>query len=307
MVSTKSRLYTGSTFNWEHCPEWLQAYVLLLPAVSIIGLLFGGGLILAVLQSLGMIRVFPPAQLSLDAYRQALSHPELLSSILLTLTVAVITTVLSSLLSIALALLLRTASRWATIACQITLPIPHLVGVAGVWLLLAPSGFLSRILIAFGWIQSDQDMPLLINDLHYIGLFIHFLWKEIPFITLILLAVLRGINPSYEHQARALGATPWKCFWTITLPMMKTGILSASLFVFSYVFAAFEVPFLLGPTRPRTLPILIYREFTDTDIGKRPQAVVLGLILSLISMVILAAYLSVTNRKHSTSSNQSSC
>ncbi|NJO52313.1 MAG: ABC transporter permease subunit [Leptolyngbyaceae cyanobacterium RM2_2_4] len=193
-------------------------------------------------------------------------------------------------MSIGLALLLRTAGRWASFACQITLPIPHLVGIVGVLLLLSPSGFIARSLYALGWVQSDQDFPLLVNDTANIGVLLHFLWKEVPFITLILLAVLRSINPAYEMQAQILGATPWQRFWNVTLPMMRTGILSSSLIVFGYIFASFEVPFLLGSTRPRTLPVLVYRAFTDSDITRRAEAIALGIILSVLSLLMIVAY-----------------
>lgn len=267
-----------------------RAYLLLLPAIALIGILFGGGLLLALLQSVGIIGIFGTGQLSLSAYQAVLFNPEFLRSLILSFYLAIVATGGSVVFSVALAMLLRTAGRWASFACQITLPIPHLVGIVGILLLLSPSGLMARLLYAIGWIQSDQDFPLLVNDAANIGVLTHFFWKEIPFITLILLAVLRGINPAYEMQARVLGASPWQCFWNVTLPMMKTGILSASLIVFGYIFAAFEVPFLLGSTRPRTLPVLIYRAFTDSDLARRQEAIALGIILSILSMLIILVY-----------------
>ncbi len=283
----------------QELPSWVRAYLLLLPAVGVIVLLFGGGLVLALLQSVGLIGVLGDTQFTLDAYRDALMNPEFGRSLGLSLYIALVATGVSTILSIGLALLLRSAGRWASVACQITLPIPHLVGVAGILLLLAPSGWLARGLYAFGWIQSDQDVPLLVNDPANVGVLIHFLWKEIPFMTLILLAVLRGMNPNYEIQARALGASPWKCFWTVTLPLMKPGILSSSLLVFGFIFSSFEVPFLLGATRPQTLPVLVYRAFTDTDLTRRPEAVALGLLLSCISIGVIGLYLWLTSNRRS--------
>lgn len=282
---------------------WMRPYLLLLPAVGVIGVLFGGGLVLAFLQSVGLIGILGEPQLTFDAYQAAFTNPDFGRSLGLSLYIAFAATGLSTILSIGLALLLRSAGRWASAACQITLPIPHLVGVTGIFLLLAPSGWLARGLYALGWIQSDQDIPLLVNDPANIGVLAHFLWKEIPFMTLILLAVLRGINPNYEIQARALGANPWKCFWTVTLPLMKPGILSSSLIVFGFIFASFEVPFLLGSTRPQTLPVLVYRAFTDTDLARRPEAIALGLILSFISMGIIVLYLWLTSNRRSVSSH----
>ena len=268
-----------------------QAYLRLLPAIAIVGVLFGGGLLLALGQSVGLIGITSDGTLSIAAYQQAFESRAFWQSLRLSLMLAIATTALSTLLSIGLALLLQRAGRWASFACQLTLPIPHLVGIAGILLLLSPSGLLSRLLLSLGLIASDQDFPLLVNDRANIGVLVHFLWKEVPFMTLILLAVLRGIRPEYGMQARALGARPWQCFWHVTLPLLKPGIVSASLIVFGYVFGSFEVPFLLGATAPKTLPVLVYQAFTNADLNQRSVAIALGLILSIISMGLIAIYL----------------
>ncbi|NJO52312.1 MAG: hypothetical protein HC840_26225 [Leptolyngbyaceae cyanobacterium RM2_2_4] len=52
-----------------------RAYLLMLPAVGIVGLLFGGGLVLAVLQSIGAIGLLGERQISLIAYQAALTNP----------------------------------------------------------------------------------------------------------------------------------------------------------------------------------------------------------------------------------------
>ncbi|NJK61438.1 MAG: ABC transporter permease subunit [Synechococcaceae cyanobacterium SM2_3_1] len=131
----------------------------------------------------------------------------------------------------------------------------------------------------------------MINDPWGLGVLCHFLWKEIPFMALILLAVLRGLGREYEIQARVLGASPWQTFWHVTLPLIKPGILSASVIVFGFTLGNFEVPFLLGPTYPRTLPVQIYRLFTDMDLARRSEAIALGLILALISSSLIFLFL----------------
>ena len=78
---------------------------------------------------------------------------------------------------------------------------------------------------------------------------------------------------------------------------MRPGIISASLIVFGYVFGSFEVPFLLGSTYPKTLPVLIYEAFTDVDLQQRSVAIALGLLLSLISLSLIALYLWLSSGK----------
>ncbi|MGC1527852.1 MAG: ABC transporter permease subunit [Phormidesmis sp.] len=287
----------GIKESWAVAKAYSGAYLRLLPAVAIVGGLFGGGMVLAFCQSIGLMGITSDGSLSLSAYQQALGNRVFWQSLTLSLYLAVTATALSTVLSIALALLLQRAGRWASFACQLTLPIPHLVGIAGILLLLSPSGLLSRLLLSAGLIASDQDFPLLVNDRANLGVLIHFVWKEVPFMTLILLAVLRGIRPEFGMQARALGANPWQCFWRVTLPLLRPGIISASLIVFGFVFGSFEVPFLLGSTAPKTLPILVYQAFTDTDLAQRSVAIALGLMLSFISMVLIALYLWIGSGK----------
>jgi putative spermidine/putrescine transport system permease protein len=274
----------------------MTAYILLFPALAVVGILFGGGLVLALFQSLGLLTFIGTPQFTLDAYQRVLNDPEFFRSLGLSLYIAVTATVLATVCSVGLALLLRSSGRWASFVCQVTLPIPHLVGITGILMLLSPSGLIARVCLALGWIQSDQGFPLLVNDRANIGVLFHFLWKEIPFITLILLAGLRAIGPEYEVQARVLGASPWQSFWYVTLPLLKQGILSASLIVFGFIFGSFEVPLLLGSTYPRTLPVQVYQAFTAIDLDRRVEAIALGLILALISTAIVSAYLWVARR-----------
>lgn len=295
-MTTSDHIKSGPLiWRWKG-GQTVQAYLLLLPALSLVVLIFGGGLLLALLQSLGLVGLMGSGELTLKAYQAVLRDPDFFRSLGVSLYISFTATGLGVLLSVPLALLLRALGQWASFACQLTLPIPHLVGVAGILMLLAPSGLVARVFYALGWIQSDQDFPLLVNDPGYLGVLIHFLWKEIPFITLILLAVLRGIGPHYERQARVLGASSWQSFWHVILPLLKPGILSASVIVFGFTFGSFEVPFLLGPTHPRTLPVQIYRLFTDMDLTKRGEAMALGIVMALISSAIIMILLALGNR-----------
>ena len=73
-----------------------------------------------------------------------------------------------------------------------------------------------------------------------------FLWKEVPFIGIVVLAVLQGIGPQYEEIAQTLGANRWQRFRYVLLPLIMPGVLSTSIIVFAFVFANYEIPLLLG-------------------------------------------------------------
>ncbi|MCF2971665.1 ABC transporter permease subunit [Synechococcus sp. Nb3U1] len=256
----------------------LKRYGPLLPALALVGLLYGGGLLLALAQSVGLYGL-GASGFTLGGYGELLRDEEVIGSLGLSLGVAGLATGLSVLFGLGLALGLRGLGGWAIWIGQLTLPIPHLVGVAGMLLLLAPSGWLARLAFQVGWIASDQDFPLWVNDRGYVGVLLYWLWKEIPFAALVTLTLLRSLGRDLEQQARLLGASAWQSFWAVTLPLLRPGLLATGILIFGFVFSSFEIPFLLGPTYPRTLPVLIYQRFTHINLDQRRQAIALGLIL----------------------------
>src|SRR5690606_4166621 len=117
-----------------------------------------------------------------------------------------------------------------------------------------------------------------------------FLWKEVPFIGLVVLAVLKGVGPQYEEMAQTLGANKWQRFRFVLLPLMLPGLLSTSIIVFAYVFANYEIPLLLGVRHPTTLPVMAFRNYQNPDLALRPQAMAMSVVLALVAVALLVAY-----------------
>ncbi|NJS40771.1 MAG: ABC transporter permease subunit, partial [Rhodobacteraceae bacterium] len=143
---------------------------------------------------------------------------------------------------------------------------------------------------AAGLIATPADFPALTHDPYAIGIILLYVWKELPFITLILLANLQSIDKDHEATARSLGATRWQAFRFVLLPMLLPGLLSASALVFAFAFGAYEVPLVLGAHAPTTLPVLAWRSFTDTDLATRPEAMAMAVIIAVIGLAILLLY-----------------
>jgi putative spermidine/putrescine transport system permease protein len=74
-----------------------------------------------------------------------------------------------------------------------------------------------------------------------------------PTMILILAAALSHIDQTYERAAASLGATPWRVFRRVTLPLSMPGIVSGSLIVFAWTLSAFPTPELLGGGRVKMI------------------------------------------------------
>lgn len=273
--------------------EKLRVPLLLLPAFLVLILLFGGGLVVGVSQSLGYFPVIGLTELTFQYYIDVLTDRNFLQSLWLTFRIAFISTLLSSVLGVALALVLRErfrGSQFATFLFQIPLPIPHLVAANGIVLLITQSGLLARTGVALGMMERPSDFPILLFDRAGIAIILTFLWKEVPFIGLVVLAILQSVGPQFEELAQTLGANRWQRFWYVLLPLILPGMLSTSIIVFAFVFASYEIPLLLGARYPTTLPVLAFQNYKNPDLALRPQAMAISVILAVIAIILLVAY-----------------
>jgi putative spermidine/putrescine transport system permease protein len=269
---------------------------LLAPALAVMILLFGGGLALGALQALGHLPGAGMAQLTTDHFIRVLTDPDFLTSLGLTFHIALTSTVIAAVASVLLALAL---TRWAVhnrlvqFVLQVPLTVPHLVVAVSMLFLLAPAGLAARLAAALGLIASPGQFPLLVNDRWAVGILLVYIWKEIPFITLMVLSVLQNAGGELIEVGRTLKAGPWQRFRFILLPVIAPSLAAACLIVFAFTFGAFEVPYLLGRTYPMSLPVWAYRSYMDVDLAARPEGIAIGLIIALVVMgaVALSAWL----------------
>jgi putative spermidine/putrescine transport system permease protein len=277
--------------------------LLLLPALLVIVGLFGGSLAYTLLQSLGWQPVIGRTSLDLRSYAEVLfgarHAPAFWSGLLFSLWISAASTGLSAMLAVASALLLRrtfSGRRLATYLFQFSLPIPHLVAAVGMLFLFSQSGLLSRLGASVGLLGSPAGFPILVRDPLGIGVILAYLWKEVPFMGLILLATLQSLGQDHEEAARTLGANRWQRFRLVTLPLIGPSLAASSIIVFSFVFGAYEIPGVLGVRYPRALPVLAYQLFLSPDLNDRSTATALSMVISFIVIGLVAGYITLDRR-----------
>lgn len=269
-------------------PFWLLA-----PALLVLGGLFLSALGLTLIRSFRYMPVIGLTEPDLAAYTAVLTSPGFLGALGLSLWIALAATLISAVLALGAALLLRQTfpgRRLIGFLFQMNLTVPHVVGAVGMLYLVSQSGAFARLAYAGGLIGGPGDFPALTHDPWAIGIILLYVWKEVPFITLILLANLQTIGTDHEATARSLGATRWQAFRHVTLPMLGPGLLAASALVFAFALGAYEIPLLMGASSPKALPVLAWQSYTDVDLAARPEAMAMAILIALIGGVMLLAY-----------------
>lgn len=114
-------------------------------------------------------------------------------------------------------------------------------------------------------------------------------WKTAPFIGLLVLAGLQTIPAEVYEAAKVDGASVWKTFTRITLPLVKPALLVAVLFRILDTLRIFDLPFVLvGPHKDsvETLSMLAYDEAFNTRYG--PAAAYATVLFIYVAVVAYA-------------------
>ncbi len=275
---------------------WLQ----LSPVLLILAVLFGGALVLAVVQSLGFapwfgVNTFPSFQ-----YFGALwGSVSFWQSLWLTLYYATVSTVIALAMGIALALaLVRTfpGKHLYKYVYKLPLMIPYTVGIALAVIMLGNGGMISRLAAFFGFISDPSQFPQILKTHAGWGIIAVYVWKQVPFITLAIYAVMLGIGRETEEAAAILGANRWQILSQVTLPQIMPGVVSSTLICFAFNVGAFEAPFILGGGFPDTLPVVAWRYFNDADYTLQLQGMATVVSIALVAGIILFSYLAIYRR-----------
>lgn len=97
-------------------------------------------------------------------------------------------------------------------------------------------------------------------------------------------AAFESVDHSYERAARTLGASEWRLFWKVTLPLARRQILAATALAFARSLGDFGITLMVAgniPGRTQTLALAIY---DAVESGDTTRAGVLALIVSMIAL-----------------------
>ena len=112
-------------------------------------------------------------------------------------------------------------------------------------------------------------------------------YAYLPFMVLPLYATLEKLDAGLLEAAADLGATPFKAFLTITLPLSAPGIVAGCLLVFIPSVGEFVIPDLLGGTRTLMIGKVLWDEFFTNADWPLASAVAISLLVLLVGPIML--------------------
>jgi putrescine transport system permease protein len=149
--------------------------------------------------------------------------------------------------------------------------------------LLAEQGVINRAMMSVGLI--DEPIRMLYTD---ISMLVGMTYVYLPFMVLPLYATLVKMDFRLLEAAYDLGATPFRAFWLVTIPLSKAGIIAGFMLVFIPCVGEFVIPSLLGGPENLMIGRVVWDEmFTAND---WPKATALAVAMIALIIVPLAIY-----------------
>lgn len=226
------------------------------------------------------------AGFTLQNYIDILSSVKYWNVIGITFVLAISTTLLSILIALPLALILRKRVKGHQfIRFLILLPLTVLALISALGLLIVwdKNGWVNLFLTQ---VLPFIDEPLKINYTLY-GLILFYAWLYSPHTILMTLSSIEGIDRNVEQAATITGAKPFEVFRYITLPLSMNGIRSGSVMTFLLSFGAFNVPLIAGGDY-RPLTVTIYTE--AAVFNNWPKASALAIVMGILEIIFIFIY-----------------
>jgi ABC-type sugar transport system permease subunit len=218
-------------------------------------------------------------------YLEAIADPRLRDAALHTITFVLISVTLELLLGLVFALAMSRAIRGRGVIRIIVLvswAVPTVVA-AMIWRFLFEGTH-------FNWFADPLAawVPIVLADA----------WKMTPFVALLLLAGLESIDPALYDAARMDGASDWRQFREITLPLLRPALLVAVLFRALDAFRVFDVIYVLtgGGPGTSTEPISLYTFNALLQHLRFGYGSALSVIIFGVTFVLALAYIGIAGR-----------
>ena len=246
------------------------------PALAIVGLFFvlplAMSFVLAFRGKTGEFTLEHFAK-SWDLYR---------TDLLFTVGIVLLSTLLIGLVAIAIAgyltlgenpravAILRWLYRWP-------LFIPFIVTGQVMRTFLAKNGMLNHVLIGSGLIEPLSAQSLL----DWRGIVVAFVWKQAPFVTLLVAGAMASLEPQHIEAARNLGARRLRVLLDIVLPQVRGTVLVGLVLSFVTMLSVLSVPLMINPNSPTMITVdVAYRISTLSDYAVANALCLLTLIVA---------------------------
>ncbi len=210
--------------------------------------------------------------------------------ILFTVIIVTLATVIIAMVSIAIAGYLTLGEHAAAVAIlrwlyRWPLFIPFVVAAQLMRTFLAKNGMMNNLIVSTGLLEPMQTASFL----DWRGIIITFVWKQTPFVALLLAGAMASLDRSTFEAARNMGARRFRVLWQIALPQVATTLMVGLILSYVIMMSVLSVPLMINAQTPTMITVdMAWRINAYSDYG---VANALGFISYAMTAVVAWLYL----------------
>ena len=230
-------------------------------------------------------------KLSFATYHEAFSSA-FLHVFSQTLQISILGTTLCFLIGFPFAywLATRVSARWRGVLLGLVIVpffVNFLVRTIGWFILLSPNGPLSSLLQRWG-IRSEPLHLLQTRGAVQLGV----VYNYLALMILPLFVTLDRLDPAMREASKDLGASRWKTFRQVTLPLAAPGIVAGLLLVFIPLTGDYITALVLGGAKGNMAGVMVASQFTiaqDWALGAAQAVILIAMIMGTVAVFALIA------------------
>ncbi len=272
----------------EENKHTLLHYLMLLPGVGFILMFIGSSIFLTLAQSFGLFSITGRSAFTLSNWAAIIQARESVDSLMFSLKMGILSSIGTVLFAFPLALFFRKGGAGKGMLgsiIKVPLFIPALVAAFLIVNLISYHGLVNSVLLRLNIIQQPMRM---LNDRFGWGVVFIQIWKNLPFVLLILMASIASIRDDTIDAAKNLGAGYWSILFRIFVPLAMPGILVSMILMFIKAFGDFPIFSVAGPIYPAAISVRMH--IMATLYQEWDQAAVLGVIIIVTTFFVIWAY-----------------
>lgn len=262
--------------------------LMLTSGVGFILLFVGSSIFLTMVQSFGLFSVTGKSVFTLQNWKEILQARESIDSLIFSLKMGFLSSIGTVVVAFPIALFFRKGGTGKGILgsiIKIPLFIPALVAAFLILNLISYHGLVNTALMRLNLIDEPLRM---LNDKFGWGVVFIQIWKNLPFVLLIIMASLASIRDDTIDAAKNLGAGYWSILFRIYIPLAMPGILVAMILMFIKAFGDFPICSVAGPIYPSSMAQRMH--IMATMYQQWDQAAVLGVMIVVTAFIIIWIY-----------------
>ena len=275
----------GSAGAWAAAP-WLTVALFILPVAA--------GCIGTLLPAFGYLPAIGGHDVGWTPWQMLARQPGIVTSVRLSVQVGL----LATLVSLALATALCASANQHAVYRRLNrlvaplLATPHVAVAVGLAFLVAPSGWLARLVspLLTGWDRPPGDL-VTVRDPEGLSMVLGLVLKEVPYLVLMIGAALQQVpQEALRRSAAALGYGPVAVWFKVVFPRVYAQLRLPVYAVLAFSLSTVEVGLILAPGQPPPLAVLAARWFADYDLQRYFPAAAAAVLQGLVVLACLVMW-----------------